>query len=194
MCAAGGAGSAAARLRPVEAYLGIVSRREVRDYAAGPLSPEVERRILDAGRLAGSAKNRQPWTFVGPQATLFHTFKGTLRQQATTHFLSADPSGTLRPAWQHSLDSSVVWGRVRQSSADPNYVEAGAIAWLLVEAAATAPGPIGGAMLAHTAFIQRLNTSGGVAPSTGCSASQLGAVVLVPYSTEYFFYRATQGR
>jgi nitroreductase len=48
----------------VEAYLGIVSRREVRDYAAGPLEPEVEHRILDAGRMAGSAKNRQPWTFL----------------------------------------------------------------------------------------------------------------------------------
>jgi nitroreductase len=48
----------------MEAYLGIVSRREVRDYAAGPLEPEVERRILEAGRLAGSAKNRQPWTFL----------------------------------------------------------------------------------------------------------------------------------
>jgi nitroreductase len=51
-------------VRPVEAYLGIVSRREVRDYAAGPLAPEVEHRILDAGRMAGSAKNRQPWTFL----------------------------------------------------------------------------------------------------------------------------------
>ena len=48
----------------MEAYLAIVSRREVRDYAAGPLTPEVERRILDAGRMAGSAKNRQPWTFL----------------------------------------------------------------------------------------------------------------------------------
>jgi nitroreductase len=48
----------------MDAYLGIVSRREVRDYAAGPLEPEVEHRILEAGRLAGSAKNRQPWTFL----------------------------------------------------------------------------------------------------------------------------------
>jgi nitroreductase len=48
----------------VDAYLGIVSRREVRDYLARPLEPEVERRILDAGRMAGSAKNRQPWTFL----------------------------------------------------------------------------------------------------------------------------------
>ena len=48
----------------VEAYLAIVSKREVREYLAQPLEPEVEHRILEAGRVAGSAKNRQPWTFV----------------------------------------------------------------------------------------------------------------------------------
>ena len=48
----------------MDAYLAVVSRREVRDYLAKPLEPEVEHAILDAGRLAGSAKNRQPWTFV----------------------------------------------------------------------------------------------------------------------------------
>jgi nitroreductase len=48
----------------MEAYLAVVSKREVRDYLARPLEPEVERKILDAGRMAGSAKNRQPWTFI----------------------------------------------------------------------------------------------------------------------------------
>jgi nitroreductase len=48
----------------MDAYLAIVSKREVREYLARPLDPEVERRILDAGRVAGSAKNRQPWTFI----------------------------------------------------------------------------------------------------------------------------------
>jgi nitroreductase len=48
----------------MDAYTAIVSRRETRDYAARPLTPEAERRILDAGRVAGSSKNRQPWTFV----------------------------------------------------------------------------------------------------------------------------------
>jgi len=48
----------------VDAYLAIVSRRETRDYAARPLTPESEHRILDAGRMAGSSKNRQAWTFV----------------------------------------------------------------------------------------------------------------------------------
>jgi nitroreductase len=48
----------------MDAYLAVVSKREVRDYLARPLEPEVERAILDAGRMAGSAKNRQPWTFL----------------------------------------------------------------------------------------------------------------------------------
>ncbi len=48
----------------MEAYLAVVSKREVREYLARPLEPETERRILEAGRVAGSAKNRQPWIFV----------------------------------------------------------------------------------------------------------------------------------
>jgi len=48
----------------MDAFLAVVSKREVRDYAARALEPEIERRILDAGRVSGSAKNRQPWTFL----------------------------------------------------------------------------------------------------------------------------------
>jgi nitroreductase len=48
----------------MDAYLAVVSKREVREYLARPLEPEIERKILDAGRVAGSAKNRQPWTFI----------------------------------------------------------------------------------------------------------------------------------
>jgi nitroreductase len=47
----------------VDAYLAIVSRREGRRYADSPIPEDVQRRILDAGRLAGSAQNRQPWRF-----------------------------------------------------------------------------------------------------------------------------------
>jgi len=47
----------------VDAYLAIVSRREVREYADRALEPGVERRILEAGRVAGSGQNRQPWRF-----------------------------------------------------------------------------------------------------------------------------------
>ena len=45
-------------------YLAVVSKREVRAYAPRPIEPDAERRILDAGRVAGSAKNRQARRFV----------------------------------------------------------------------------------------------------------------------------------
>jgi hypothetical protein len=46
-------------------------------------------------------------------------------------------------------------------------------------------------MLTPTTFIQRLSTSEGVAPATGCSQStNVGATALVPYTTDYFFYKA----
>jgi nitroreductase len=48
----------------MEVWLAIASRREVRDYADRPIPEDVQRRIVDAGRLAGSAQNRQPWRFV----------------------------------------------------------------------------------------------------------------------------------
>jgi nitroreductase len=48
----------------VDTFLAIASRREVRAYADRPIPDEVVRRILDAGRLSGSAGNQQPWRFV----------------------------------------------------------------------------------------------------------------------------------
>lgn len=48
----------------MDAFLAIASRREVRSYAERPLSDDVVRRILEAGRVSGSSRNRQPWRFV----------------------------------------------------------------------------------------------------------------------------------
>ena len=48
----------------MDAYLAVASKREVREYAPRPLEPAAERRILDAGRVAGSSKNRQARRFV----------------------------------------------------------------------------------------------------------------------------------
>lgn len=48
----------------MDTWLAVASRRETREYADRELPEEVVGRILDAGRLAGSAKNRQPWRFV----------------------------------------------------------------------------------------------------------------------------------
>ena len=48
----------------MDAFLALVSRREVRRYAERLVPEDVERRILEAGRLSGSSQNRQPWRFV----------------------------------------------------------------------------------------------------------------------------------
>jgi nitroreductase len=48
----------------MDTFLAIVSRREVREYDGRPLPDDAVRRILDAGRLAGSSKNRQARRFV----------------------------------------------------------------------------------------------------------------------------------
>jgi nitroreductase len=48
----------------VDTFLAVASRREVREYEDRPIPADVERRILEAGRLAGSAANKQPWRFL----------------------------------------------------------------------------------------------------------------------------------
>ena len=48
----------------MDTYLAIASKRDTRGYAARPIPEAAVRRILDAGRVAGSAKNRQPWRFL----------------------------------------------------------------------------------------------------------------------------------
>ena len=48
----------------MDTFLAIASRRETKRFDGSPIPEETVRRILDAGRLAGSGKNRQPWTFL----------------------------------------------------------------------------------------------------------------------------------
>jgi nitroreductase len=48
----------------VDPYLAIASKRDERSYAETAISDDVRQRILDAGRLSGSSKNRQRWEFV----------------------------------------------------------------------------------------------------------------------------------
>jgi nitroreductase len=48
----------------MDAWLAIASKRDIREYADTPIPPEIERRILDAGRVSGSSRNTQKWEFV----------------------------------------------------------------------------------------------------------------------------------
>jgi len=125
-----------------------------------------------------------------PQATLFDDEMG----QIITHFFSPNPDedGTIRATWVSSCDTSTVWAAVAPdgSSTDPAFVEEGAIAWLKLIVVGASDGPTGGDKLSSTKFVQRLNTSGGLAPSYGCSsAADVGKREFVPYRADYFFYR-----
>jgi hypothetical protein len=133
-----------------------------------------------------------------PEATLFTDLFGQ-PFQIITHFQSvnANPKpGIIVPVsgnatWQSSLDTSRVW-MVKKNGIDAGTDAAscpnsGSIQCLLLESVGNAKGPTGGSLLAKTTFIQRLNTAGGAVPSTACAAGQ---TELVPYTADYFFFRA----
>jgi nitroreductase len=50
----------------VDTLLAIASRRDERRTLPEPLPEALVLRLLDAGRLTGSSRNAQPWTFVVP--------------------------------------------------------------------------------------------------------------------------------
>jgi len=130
------------------------------------------------------------WRFAGPQATLFVSLFG-FEQQVATHLLSPNPdeAGLARATWQASFDSSRVWARATQTVDDPAIIGAGNIPWLLLQRAGSRRGPAGGSLLSQATWVQRIRTVGGVAPATGCSQStDVGALALVPYSTDYVFF------
>ncbi len=138
-----------------------------------------------------------------PEATLFTTVFGH-DIQVITHFFSPDtnpnadapsPLPVGSPTWQSSLDSSVVWAKVYgpplTAGTDSSCPNAGSIPCLLLQSIGSKPGPTGGKALTKTTYIQRLNTAGGTAPATGCFVStDAGKQALVPYTADYYFFRA----
>jgi len=126
--------------------------------------------------------NTPTWMLIGPQATLFDDDE----KQIITHFLSPNPdqNGVPRATWQHSRDTSTVWALQIQSA--PVALED--IPWLLLQVVGVEPGPTGGKRLMKTTYIQRLNTSGGVAPLPSCTVGQRA---FEQYTADYFFYKAT---
>jgi Protein of unknown function (DUF3455) len=131
-----------------------------------------------------------------PEATLFDKHN----RQIITHFfspnLAPDPGeirGTIRATWQDSDDTSIVWAKATDSAShasNPDFVADGAVAWLKLAVVGTKDGPGGGDTLSDTTFVQRLNTSGGVAPADCTSLADVGKERFVPYTADYFFYSA----
>jgi Protein of unknown function (DUF3455) len=176
--------------------------RKNNDVAPPPVPANIEVPAGNEAFLVGHAVGTQnyvclpsgsgfAWTLFTPQANLFNDRE----RQIQTHFFSPNSfeGGTVRATWQDSRDTSTVWGRAIASSLDPDFVAQNAIPWLLVEVVGAEEGPKGGDELIGTTFIQRLNTTGGAAPSTGCGLStDIGKRAYVPYTADYFFFERSR--
>ena len=111
--------------------------------------------------------NGQAWVFVEPVAQLYadagyHGLVGT-------HYRG--------PKWESNGGDVVTGSVIARCDVE------GAIQWLLL--GATADGR--GGVFQNVQRIQRLNTAGGTAPTTG--GSFVGELREVPYTAEYYFYR-----
>jgi Protein of unknown function (DUF3455) len=119
------------------------------------------------------------WLFTDPEASLYKTTG--VPKPIGTHFLNF---ATGRPVWQLKDGSSVEAARTATGSGGT-----GNIPWLLLQAVVTTAGSDGD-RLTSTTWVQRLNTSGGVAPAGTCTPGDRTAV---RYSADYFFWRAAGG-
>jgi len=107
------------------------------------------------------------WTFDSPSATLF---------DKNGHVVGTHSRG---PTWEFHDGSTVVGSKVAAFTADPT-----AIPELLLKAISHT----GDGRMSDVSFIQRLDTAGGLAPSTGCDADHLTQEADVPYTATYYFY------
>lgn len=114
------------------------------------------------------------WGLIAPRANLY----GDQGQLIATHFAG--------PSWQAKDGSLVRAARVDGATPDPT-----AIPWLKLKATSTEAGP-DGARLVRTSYIQRIATTGGLAPAASeCTTDTIGAQQEIPYTADYVFYRET---
>ena len=107
------------------------------------------------------------WTFRAPEADLFDR----AGRKVGRHYQG--------PAWKHIDGSSVVGENPR-----PYFKGTNAIPWLLLGAKRTE----GAGVFSKVTSIQRINTVGGKAPMEGCSQTNVGKELRVPYTVTYNFY------
>jgi len=115
-------------------------------------------------------KNGHEWVFMAPEAELYDT-KGNL--------IGRHGAG---PHWE-AIDGSRVTGVVKSRADAP---EAGNIPWLLL--AAKQDGRAG--VFGKVTSIQRVNTAGGIAPSSPCVGTNRGEIARIDYRADYYFFSA----
>src|SRR5262249_17204845 len=109
------------------------------------------------------------WTFVAPEALLYADPEDD--DPVAIHYAG--------PTWESASGSIVVGTVLERATPDPD-----AIPWLLLKAKPN-EGP---GIFAQVTYIQRVNTVGGKAPTA--PGDYVGQEARVPYTAEYFFYRA----
>jgi hypothetical protein len=110
------------------------------------------------------------WAFVAPEADLF---------DARGNKIGGHYAG---PHWE-SADGSKVLGTLKERADAPL---ADAIPWLLLTTKSVGPGGAFGKVTS----IQRVNTVGGVAPTTGCTKATAGTPARIAYTADYYFFAA----
>ena len=123
-----------------------------------------------AGSGADAGAVSYSWVLKGPDAKLYDA-NGA---QVGTHEAG--------PQWISSDDSVVNGTKVEQANAPATATNA--IPWLLLRASSTT----GTGVFSNVTYVQRVNTSGGAAPATGCSASTSGTDTSAAYTADYYFY------
>jgi len=115
-----------------------------------------------------SDPNRFAWAFAKPDITLYDAGRPVARHASEN-------------TWEATGDRSSVSGapRARQDGGSSN------LPWLLFRAQST---PDAG-LFAGVTSVQRVNTTGGVAPDGGCDASNAGKEARVTVAADYYFYR-----
>jgi hypothetical protein len=111
------------------------------------------------------------WVFQAPEATLYAKHG----RVAGKHYVG--------PTWESIDGSTVVGSKVAAFTADPT-----AIPELLLQAVSHT----GDGRMTDVTYVQRLDTVGGLAPTTGCDATQAGVTARVDYTATYYFYVAKQ--
>lgn len=108
------------------------------------------------------------WFFVAPDATLSEDSRTVASHKAVN-------------LWEALSDRSSVSGVVRatQNAGVSN------LPWTLYRAQSLA----GDGLFAGVTSIQRVNTSGGAAPASGCAAGNEGAEARVAFTAKYYFYK-----
>jgi hypothetical protein len=124
---------------------------------------------------AADAGTTYAWTLTGPEADL----KDCMMAKIGSHF--ASDAGATAPEWMTLADGTHVIAK-RNAAFTPD--GGTSIPWLLLEATSH----MGTGTLSKTLFIQRVNTTGGKAPATGCDSTTVGATTKVDYTADYYFF------